>query len=65
MLAAGKQVVSRSTTRYGVELYRARHAIESFFARLKQWRTIATGYAKTARNFLGAIYLVAASIWMV
>ena len=34
-----------------------RHLIENCFARLKQYRTIATRYDKTARNFLGAIYL--------
>jgi transposase len=40
-------------------LYRARHLIENFFAKLKQFRGIATRYDKTARNFLGGIYLVA------
>ena len=37
-------------------LYQTRHLIENFFAKLKQFRTIATRYDKTARNFLGAIY---------
>ena len=46
------------------ELYQARHLIENFFAKLKQYRAIATRYDKTARNFLGAIYLVAAVIWL-
>ncbi len=44
--------------------YKARHLIESFFAKLKQYRCIATRYDKTARNFLGAIYCVAAMIWL-
>ncbi|MDH4245308.1 MAG: IS5/IS1182 family transposase, partial [Nitrospira sp.] len=30
-----------------------------FFARLKQFRAIATRYDKRAANFLGAIYLAA------
>jgi transposase len=43
-------------------LYKARHLIENFFAKLKQFRAIATRYDKTARNFLGAIHLAAASV---
>lgn len=67
---AGKQVVipSRENTKkpreYDRELYKERHLVENFFARLKQFRAIATRYDKTARNFLGAIYLVAAFIWL-
>ncbi|HVZ85030.1 MAG TPA: transposase, partial [Terracidiphilus sp.] len=38
------------------------HLIENFFAKLKQYRAIATRYDKTARNFLGAIYGAAAVI---
>ncbi|MBD2214368.1 transposase [Nostoc linckia FACHB-104] len=37
---------------------------ENFFAKLKQYRAIATRYDKRARNFLGAIYLAAAVIWL-
>jgi transposase len=50
---------------YDKELYKARHLIENFFANLKQFRAIATRYDKTARNFLAAIYLVAAYLWLV
>jgi transposase len=39
--------------------------IENFFAKLKQFRTIATRYDKTARNFLAAIHLAATSIWLI
>lgn len=35
---------------YDRELYKARHLIENFFAKLKQYRAIATRYDKTARN---------------
>jgi transposase len=38
--------------------------IENFFAKLKQYRAIATRYDKRAINFLGAIYLAAAVIWL-
>ena len=41
-----------------------RHLIENFFARLKQYRAIATRYDKTARNFLGAIRLAATGVWL-
>ena len=49
---------------YDRHLYQARHLIENFFAKLKQFRAIATRYDKTARNFLGAIYLTASVIWL-
>ena len=46
------------------EMYKARHLIENFFCQLKQYRAIATRYDKTARNFLAAIHLAAAIIWL-
>jgi transposase len=46
------------------ELYKERHLIENFFCKLKQFRAIATRYDKTARNFLAAIHLAAAIIWL-
>ncbi len=70
LLSKGRAVVipSRATSRqprdHDRELYKARHLIENFFARLKQYRAIATRYDKTARNFLGAIHLVASIIWL-
>ena len=70
LLQAGKTVVippkaSRKHQRgYDRHLYKSRHLIENFFARLKQYRAIATRYDKTARNFLGAIHLAAAVVWL-
>ncbi len=49
---------------YDQNLYKARHLIENCFAKLKQFRAIATRYDKTARNFLGGIHLAAALIWL-
>jgi transposase len=49
---------------YDKALYQARHLIENFFARLKQYRAIATRYDKRAVNFLAAIHLAAAVIWL-
>jgi len=63
--AAGKQVIippkaNRKVQRpYDKHLYKDRHLIEIFFARLKQYRAIATRYDKTAPNFLAAILLAA------
>ena len=50
---------------YDRHLYKERHLVENFFARLKQYRAVATRYDKTARNFLGVIYLAAAVVWLV
>ena len=50
---------------YDKELYKARHLIENFFAKLKLFRAIATRYDKTARNFLAAIHFAAALIWLI
>ena len=67
---AGKGIVipSKSNAKeprdYDKHLYKARHLIENFFAKLKQYRAIATRYDKTARNFLSAIYLAASVIWL-
>jgi transposase len=70
LAAAGKTAVippksNRKVLRlYDKELYKARHLIENFFCKLKQYRAIATRYDKTARNFLAAIHLAAAVIWL-
>jgi transposase len=68
LFAAGKTAVippksNRKIQRdYDKELYKARHLIENFFCKLKQYRAIATRYDKTARNFLAAVHLAAAVV---
>jgi transposase len=70
LLARGKSVVipprsHRQIQRdFDKDTYKARHLIENFFCKLKQYRAIATRYDKTARNFLAAIHLAAAIIWL-
>ena len=49
---------------YDRELYKARHLIENFFAKLKQFRAIATRYDKTAQNFLAGVQLASSLIWI-
>lgn len=50
--------------KYDKELYKARHLIENFFAKLKQYRAIATRYDKLASSFLGGIFLASTVIWL-
>jgi len=44
--------------------YKQRWGIEGFFAKLKQWRRIATRYDKLAANFLGFIKLASIMLWL-
>ena len=70
LLRRGKSVVipprsnRKSQRHFDKDAYKARHLIENFFCKLKQYRAIATRYDKTARNFLAAIHLAAAIIWL-
>jgi transposase len=42
---------------YDQEMYKWRHLVENFFARIKEFRRIATRYEKTDTSFAAAIYL--------
>jgi putative transposase len=48
---------------YDKEKYKERHAIENFFANLKQSRRIATRYDKTIESYAGFTYIACALIW--
>lgn len=39
------------------ELYKLRHLVENAFLHLKQWRGIATRYAKNTTSFLAAVQI--------
>ncbi|MGI4776024.1 MAG: transposase [Janthinobacterium lividum] len=52
----------RNTTIHDRYLYRCRHLIENFFAKLKQYRAITARYDKTATNFLSPIHLASSII---
>lgn len=56
-------MTNKQPSEYDRDPYKARHLVENFFARLKQYRAIDTRYDKTACNFLGAIHLVAWCGW--
>jgi transposase len=45
-------------------IYNNRSRVENLWARLKEWRAVATRYEKTARSFLGILCLAAAADWI-
>lgn len=55
------RVVQRS---YDSHLYKARHAIENLFAKLKQYRSLATRYDKTQRNYAAMVAIACALTWL-
>jgi transposase len=48
---------------YDREAYRQRNLIERMFARLKDFRRVATRYDKLATNFLASVLIAATVIW--
>ncbi len=50
--------------KYNRIAYRQRWGIEGFFAKLKQWRRIATRYDKLATTFLGFVKLASIMLWL-
>lgn len=48
---------------YDKTLYRQRHKVENLFAKLKDWRRIATRYDRCAHIFFSAICIAAAVIF--
>ena len=53
----------KSLIPYDRDAYRERNLIERMFARLKDFRRVATRYDKLARNFLAGVLLAAIVIW--
>lgn len=50
---------------YDETLYRERHKIENMFAKLKDWRRIATRYDRCAHTFFSAICIAATvAFWL-
>ena len=45
-------------------IYINRNRVERLWARLKEWRAVATRYEKTATSFLGVLCLSAAIDWL-
>jgi len=49
---------------YDKHLYRQRHLVENAFLLLKQWRGIATRYAKRLSSFLAAVQIRCLIFWL-
>jgi len=49
---------------YDRTAYKNRWGIEGFFAKLKQWRRIATRYDKLAATFLGFVKIASIMLWL-
>jgi transposase len=45
-------------------IYNNRRFVENLWARLKEWRAVATRYEKTARAFLGVLCMAATLDWL-
>ena len=54
----------QSSYAYNTNLYRQRHKVENLFAKLKDWRRIATRYDRCAHTFFSAICIAAAVFWL-
>ena len=49
---------------YDKHLYRQRHLVENAFLHIKQWRGIATRYAKNLASFLAAAQIRCLVLWL-
>ncbi len=49
---------------YDKHLYKVRHLVENAFLRLKEWRGVATRYAKRADSFLSIVQIRCMVYWM-
>ena len=49
---------------YDEYLYRHRHLVENAFLHVKQWRGIATRYAKNLGSFLAAVQIRCLALWL-
>lgn len=45
-------------------LYRLRHLVENAFLKMKQWRGIASRYAKKTKSFIAALHIRCIMIWL-
>ncbi len=45
-------------------IYNNRNRVERLWARLKEWRAVATRYEKTARSFMGVLCMAATIDWL-
>jgi transposase len=48
---------------YDKHIYKVRHLVENAFLRLKEWRGIATRYAKRSASYLGIVKFRCCILW--
>jgi transposase len=48
---------------YNKELYKKRHKVENTFLKMKQWRAVATRYAKNLSSFNAIIHICCIMLW--
>ena len=49
---------------YDRDLYKERNQIERMFAKLKEFRRVATRYDKLLQNFMGFVKIAAIQLWL-
>lgn len=49
---------------YDSHLYKHRHLVENAFLKIKQWRGIATRYAKRLSSFIAAVQIRCLTLWL-
>ena len=49
---------------YNKDIYENRHHVENTFFKLKQWRGIATRYAKKSSSFIASVQICAMFMWL-
>jgi len=54
----------KNPRRYSKRMYKERNVIERFFARLKQWRGVATRYEKTIESYMAMVFIACAMLWL-
>ncbi len=59
--STSQRIIHRSVNR---RIYRQRNLVERFFCKLKHFRRVATRFDKLARNFLAAVSLASARLWL-
>ena len=53
----------REPQEYDADLYQARHLVENRFCKFKEWRGVATWYAKNAASYLAICQIRALVLW--
>lgn len=54
----------RIKRKYDKYLYKIRHLVENTFLRIKDWRGIATRYAKNTSSFICAVQIRFIAMWL-